>query len=1170
MPPVPPNSYGPLGNTGEGPVNYQNRTSDPFSQMDSYISYQNMVRQQQVDQYQQAFNLPPPMSQRQMFRALTGSRYQQGVDATARENMYRMYQRRNEMQREVYSAKLASEAVQWGGFAALAPAFGAMAGGGLLGIGAGLIGPGIAMAPMAMSIDKELQRREFAMNLSSDLDLYRRRIGGNFSYQQNTMLGRQLQREMYRGEFARPGAQGDFFNPLQQMQIMKTGLATGLLTTQNQDVGRMLTERGGRLDIATMGAINQGGTTQQFQKNFSMLRDTTRDVVKLLQTTLEGGMSVIKELQQTGFRSIGDIRTQVLQAKAFGDITGVGAQNMMLIGRAGAQAVQGTSWSGAAGATMYQQAATTAALQSQINPMMARAVERAGGIGQAGAALAGAQMNMLSSGMGTRVVASVLRPDGSINPEMMNRMRSGGMSAYEITSRAGAVGYAMGPGGRAMFDLTRQRALESMSDMDRQMLTQQAFNAWRGNKQGNAEQQAYVYAGMWTNNPAERELLMQNLITPKQYAQQWAGLQAQRGGLNAAVRPRYMNPIARGFTNAMIDVGQAGAAFGEGFVDAAGVLGKAAQSISRGTRSVWYGVNTALEIAAHGGQGGEYGWISRTPNVNTEAVLNKYYNVGRQFTGAERNALEKTSIGTAAAIAQKYRINPATTKEFAAWGVDLNKTFNKLSGNQYNLLTQELAGYATGSMGTASLAQSFGPNGVLGMLGIKQGSDVQNYLFNRGFEKRFAAGALVQLQGRLQGETGLSTEATSRFSVYAAQSKNGGADALLVQQLSNKFMGSNLGFEALQTSVYKSLGTKSNAYLIAGAVAASVTQDKNKAKNLFIPDYTGQTWDEQAAARATTGAISTLRAGISAAKNVNYTGGSQFGGIALPSAAERNYGNLLKAFGGDTVKMLQFTRDATSLDPQSLQQKYGTLISGQAATLGHSTWTDAKQIQWSTLRDMSSSVQTYAGKTNVDKVIKAADEEAYVRGRSLAESRADTYSAYYKRTGLGNITDKERTMLSAVFGYSTSSDVSGINSKDLQSLATKLMKGEGFTMNTAGMNPDKLMSALHDKLTLDKTGLSGSVLANTALTNVQKEIREVASSFTRVNGKWLDKDGKTPLGEGEVTKRLAQTETLQKQASALQISTPNTIADANASNTGQMNANVSPAVLNYWNNRWVL
>jgi hypothetical protein len=1050
---------------------------------------------------------------------------------------------------------------------------------GLAGAASGVVIPALMTAPITMAVEGELKRREFAANISTDLDTYRRRIGGNFSYQQNTMLGRQLQRSMYRGEFTRPGETGDFFNPTQQMQIMKTGLATGLLDTKNQDVGRMITERGGVLDSATLGAMRQGGTTQQFTKNFEMLRDTTRDVVKLLQTTLTGGMSVIKELQQSGFTSIGAIRQQVLQAKAFGDVTGVGAQNMMLIGRAGAQAVQGTSWSGASGATMYQQAATTAALQSQISPMMARAVERAGGVGQAGAALATAQMNMLSSGMGTRVVAAMLRPDGSINPAMMDRMRSGGMSAYEITSRASGTGYAMGPGGRAAFDLTRQKALESMSDMDRQMLTQQAFNAWRGNKQGNAEQQAWVYAGMWTNNPAERELLMQNLVTSKQYDVQWAGLQAQRGGLNAAIKPAYRNPLSRGIGNAMVGVGKLSAAFGEGFVDEAAIIGQVTQSIGRGVKRGFYGVNDFLEAAI--GSDMQYGGMSRAPTANVESVLNKYYNVGRQFTGAESNALARTSKVAAVSIANKYRINASSAADFAAWSTksplgpqaemkSMSAIFSSLSGNQYNLLTQELAGYATGAVNPELLAQSFGSNGALAMMGIRKGSDLQNFLMNRGTAKKFASGALVQLQGMLQGENKLSTEATLRFSQYAAQSKNGGTDALLVQQLSNKFMGSNLGFEELQGTVLKGLPANKTSSLIAGAVAASVVQDKNKAKNLFIPDYVGQTWDEQAASRATYDAVKNLKTGLTPVTQYR-AGASGLGMIsANVNSSGVQYNKLLKAFGGDTIQMLQFARDATSLDPQTLQQKYGTVIAGQASTLGHSGWTDAKNIQWGAVRDMSSSALTYAGKTNVDKVLKAADEEAYVRGKSLAESRANTYSAYYKKTGLGTLSDKQTGILSAVFGYSAGADISGIDRKELQNVATKLMKGEGFSLDSGKMDTNSLMSVLHDKLTLDKTGLSGSVLANTALTNVQKEIREVASSFTRVNGKWLDKDGKTPLSEDEVTKKLNQTVLLQKQAEALKISTPSTMADANASNSGQMNASVAPPVLNYWNNRWTL
>jgi len=89
-----------------------------------------------------------------------------------------------------------------------------------------------------------------------------------------------------------------------------------------------------------------------------------------------------------------------------------------LIGRAGAQAVQGTSWSGASGATMYQQAATTAALQSSDKPMMARAVERAGGVGQAGAALATGTNEYVKFRYGNKSCCCNVKPDGSINPAM--------------------------------------------------------------------------------------------------------------------------------------------------------------------------------------------------------------------------------------------------------------------------------------------------------------------------------------------------------------------------------------------------------------------------------------------------------------------------------------------------------------------------------------------------------------------------------------------------------------------------------------------------------------------------------------------------------------------------------------------------------------------------------
>ena len=107
MPPTAPSQYSPTdpwGNTGSGPISYRNAPSDPFAAMDNYIQYQNMVRSQEVTQYQQNVMQPPDLTQRQMFRILTQDRYGRGVDAVARETMFRTFQRRNETQREVFSA----------------------------------------------------------------------------------------------------------------------------------------------------------------------------------------------------------------------------------------------------------------------------------------------------------------------------------------------------------------------------------------------------------------------------------------------------------------------------------------------------------------------------------------------------------------------------------------------------------------------------------------------------------------------------------------------------------------------------------------------------------------------------------------------------------------------------------------------------------------------------------------------------------------------------------------------------------------------------------------------------------------------------------------------------------------------------------------------------------
>ena len=74
------------------------------------------------------------------------------------------------------------------------------------------------------------------------------------------------------------------------------------------------------------------------------------------------------------------IRNQITQAKAFGGMTGLGTQNMMQIGAAGAQAVQGTPMSAAGGAGMYQYATGAVSNMMQGSPGMSGAVQRAGAV----------------------------------------------------------------------------------------------------------------------------------------------------------------------------------------------------------------------------------------------------------------------------------------------------------------------------------------------------------------------------------------------------------------------------------------------------------------------------------------------------------------------------------------------------------------------------------------------------------------------------------------------------------------------------------------------------------------------------------------------------------------------------------------------------------------------
>ncbi len=490
MPPTPPPG-------GFGPANYQYQGApeDPMSQgFNSQLSYQDMMRFQMISQYQNRTpdQITPQMGMNQQRMIATDPRFQYGLSEG---QDTRMYARQAEMSRMAYSgafANLLPNIAMWSGAEMLSKA--GLATLGMRGIGAGILGS--FALPMAMTafpayhinkgVQDTMQRQRMMHSVASDVEAYGAQLGmGGISYNQASVLGADLTNTM-----TQPG---QFFNPEQMMRIHKIGVANNMIS------GR--------------GGSGTNSSIQQYSKNFKELVSTTEEIVKMLNTTIEGGMSVINELRGAGFGNIRQIKAQVQQAKAFGTVTGLGSQNMMLIGAAGAQAAQGTPWAPATAANMYQTAAASASVLAQGSPAMANAVQRVGGIAAAGSIMANATMNMMSSGYGVKMAAYMMKPDGSVDQGRMDRLLGGGVSPYEITTQANALGYAMGTN-RVMFNRFRYDMFNNMDPNKQRLLQQQTFNAWRSGKGGNLEQQAWVYAGKYANTMPEQEFLYQSFIAP--------------------------------------------------------------------------------------------------------------------------------------------------------------------------------------------------------------------------------------------------------------------------------------------------------------------------------------------------------------------------------------------------------------------------------------------------------------------------------------------------------------------------------------------------------------------------------------------------------------------------------------------------------------------------------
>jgi len=594
--------------TGMGPADagYSGHI-DPFAAFDNRIRYNDMIRRQMISQYQQNTVRPATMTLAQQRYVATDPRFQYGVPGGQDS---RQYQRQAEMSRSAFGAALTETTMDIGLWQAVS-GMGTMA----LGAGSKFLAP-IAL-PLAATlgvghfvnkgVQNALQRQRFMHSMAGDIEQYRDQLGFNepLSYGQATTLGKRLTSMVYEK------SAGGFFSQEQVGRIHKIGLAN-----------KMLSARGG--------SPENRGTMRQYEQNVRDLTDTTEEVVKLLQTTIEGGMSVIKELQNTGFGSMREIKQQVRQAKAFGQITGLGAQNVMQAGAAGARAVQGTPWDASVGASMFQSGAAGASYLAGLGPAGQYAVRRAGGVAAAGGAIGRFQMNVLSSGIGTKLAAYAMKADGTIDNDRMGRLLAGGMNSYDVVQGAAERGYSMGPSGRVMFEMNKADMLNNMNDMGRAKMVNEAFRLWSQRHPGTMQAQATVFAGMYTNNQREQRLMQQWLMNPKGFDVQWGANRAVEAGLMDidVRRARYGGPTAQAIGRVM---GGAGGFFNRLGSDIVYEGGRAMKRMTRGFGLVKEGFASGWEhLMMDVGMAGPEGIYNRAKYGDASAAVRAQYAIGRQ------------------------------------------------------------------------------------------------------------------------------------------------------------------------------------------------------------------------------------------------------------------------------------------------------------------------------------------------------------------------------------------------------------------------------------------------------------------------------------------------------------------------------------------------------------
>lgn len=682
---------------------------DPFASFDASISYQRMIEQQRIAQYQQPVARAVALHPHHQRMVATMPRFQYGVQGG--QPGYQRYQLMNQLSRQTFashSALVAGEIAAWGPLSGMGAALGTMVGGPVGGTIGSFALPIAASAMTGGMINKALERRQQVANIALDLESNRTRIGlGNTRASDIMSLSGAIQGSM---------AGGGYFSPEKQMEIHKIALSEDLISA-----------RSGAITGFTQGSV------QQYKKNFEELKETTKQVVELLQTTVEGGMSVMKELKSKGFKTMGDIRQQVIQAKAYGTLTGIGAQNMMLVGATGAQAVQGTGLTARTGAEMYQTGVAAVGTMAKYNPAFAQTVQMAGGVAQAGATIAGGTMNLLQSRIGMMTGAAIMNPNGTINNQQMMRLLRGEMGTGELVGRAADYGYNIGASGRVLHARRWQENVNRMIQKDPILgfqVAQAGFERWREGREGTREAQAQVYAQQMPGmNISQQNAFADFLSARNKGYQHLAGQQmVENIRATAPTSPRYVGMWERFKQRHISPIQRAMTPAGEAFVD---VTSKAYDATTRAGRALSLAGQMFMrrQLGVLTGEDQAYGIRSEARWENYADVLNRTMYAGGPRTEIENAALRRATTADIAAVEGVGMDTDARSriamKNYGVNEMQMNRRVARtIRRDNVELMRRRLRTVIASDDPNAwkNLARDFGEGGVLETFGVRAGS----------------------------------------------------------------------------------------------------------------------------------------------------------------------------------------------------------------------------------------------------------------------------------------------------------------------------------------------------------------------------------------------------------------------------------------------------------------